>query len=180
MAKQYSGGAQRDGMNFIMIAVIAIVLVLGVITVYKSISTTKKQDKLDSYNATITERADTLGMEVDEFLALYGLSDSGLKGSDSEQDAYEKMTLANYVKYSGGTELTEADLDEFKAAMGDQLGDTEVTMDTTDMTAKAMYSSYMQQKQEEEQAAQQAAQDAPAAVEADADDTATVEVPAEE
>ena len=173
MAKQYSGGNQRDGMGFIMIAVIVIVIILGVIAVYKSISTTKKKDKLDNYNATITERADTLGMEADEFLALYGLSDSGLKGSDSEQDAYDKMTLANYVKYSSGTELPEADLDDFKKAMGDQLGDAEVTLDTTDMNVKAMYSSYAQQKQEEEQAAQQAAQEEPAAAGVDTDGAET-------
>ena len=35
------------------------------------------------------------------------------------------LTLANYAKYSSGTELTEADLDDFKEAMGDQLGDAE-------------------------------------------------------
>lgn len=180
MAKQYSGSNQKDSMSIIMIAVIVVVLALGAVAIYKSVSTTKKQDKLDSYNATITERADTLGMEADEFLALYGLSESGLKGSDSEQDAYEKMTLANYVKYSSGTELTEAELDEFKAAMADQLGDAEATLDTTDMTVKAVYSSYAQQKQEEEQAAQQAAQEEPAAVEADTDDAESAEVPAEE
>lgn len=179
MAKKYSANNSGSGMNVIMIAVIAVVLVLGVFAVYRSINTTRKQDKLDNYNATIAERADTLGMEADEFLALYGLADSGLKGSNSEQEAYEKMTLANYVKYSGGAELTEADLDEFKAAMGDQLGDIEVTMDTTDMTAKAMYSSYVQQKQEEEQAAQQAANEASAAVDVE-EAEATAEVPAEE
>ena len=177
MAKNYSENKPGSGLNFIMIAVIAVVLALGVYAVYGSVTKTRKQDKLDNYNATIAQRADTLGMEADEFLKLYGLSDSGLKGSDSEQTAYEKMTLANYVKYSSGSELTDADLAEFKEKMGDQLGEIEVSMDSTDMTLKAMYASYVQQKQEEEQAAQQAASEAAGT---DAANAESVEIPAGE
>ena len=160
MAKKYGANNTGGNLNFIMIAVIAVVLALGIYAIYNSVHKTRKQDKLDNYNATIAQRADTLGLEADEFLKLYGLSDSGLKGSDSEQTAYEKMTLANYVKYSSGSELTDADLEEFKEKMGDQLGDVEVAPDSTDMTLKGLYSSYAQQKAEEEQAAQQAASEA--------------------
>lgn len=162
MAKKYNANMQGGGLNFIMIAVIAVVLALGVYAIYSSVHTKKKQDKLDNYNATIAQRADILGMEAEEFLELYGLGDSGLKGSDSEQSAYEKMTLANYVKYSSGAELTDEDLAEFKEKMGAQLGDIEATADSTDMTVKGLYSTYAQQKKEEEQAASEAANAQPA------------------
>lgn len=165
MAKKYSANNSGRGVTAVMILIIAVVFVLGAFTVYNSVHTSKLKDKLDSYNATITQRADALGMETEDFLKLYGLADSGLKGSDSEQDAYEKMTLANYVKYSkGGTELTEDELAEFKDEMAEQIksmGITdEITPETTDLAVKGLYAQYAQQKQEEAQAAQEAAQSA--------------------
>ena len=174
MARKYSSNNSGKGITAIMIAIIAVVLALGIFAVYRTVATTSLQNKLDTYSATIAQRADAVGMETEDFLSLYGLSDSGLKGSDNEQDAYEKMTLGNYVKFNSGTTLTEEEFNEFKEAT--EL-EEDVTMDTTDMTVKVQYASYVQQQQEEAQAAEQAAQELE--IEPETDDDAAAEAEAE-
>ncbi len=146
MATKKSAANSGMGINIIMVAIIAVVFILGAYAVYTTISGNVKENNLESYNATIAERADTLGMETGEFLKIYGLADSGLKGSDNEQLLYEKMTLGNYVKYAKGTAPTLAELKAFKEAV--EL-DQDVTLDTTDLNIKYQYMTYLDSLEQE-------------------------------
>lgn len=180
MAKKFNAKGSGASITKIMAGAVVVVLALGVYAVYGQISTNIKDKKLAEYNATIAQRADSLGMEADEFLELYGLKDSGLTGKNNEKDAYDKMTLANYVKFNnnGNGTLSEEEFAEFKASdvfaafkAQENSGITDdITMDSDSAELKSAYSAYMQQKQQEAEAAQQAAQqNADAGVSADTD-----------
>lgn len=151
MAKKFTSNTSGNNMSKIMIAVIAVVLALGVFAVAGVIRDGAKkrahealEEKLNSFSATIGERADSMGMEFDEFLAYYGIEDADLKANDEEQKAYEQMTLKNYVKFYMGSELTESEFEAFKASA--EVAD-DVTIDTTDAAVKTQYMLYYQEQQ---------------------------------
>ena len=155
MARSYNNSGR--GLMGISILVILIVLALGIFAVVKSSTARNQASKLESYNATIAERADAMGYEVNDFLAAYGLSDSGLTGKENESEAYNAMTLSNYVKFYNGTAPTEAEFAAFKAATPDVAKDA--TLDSTDGTVKYAYMTYLQEQQEAAQAAQSQAKE---------------------
>ncbi len=150
MARSYSNSGR--GLMGISIVIILVVLALGIFAVVKSSTARNQKSKLESYNATIAERADAMGYEVNDFLAAYGLSDSGFTGKENESEAYNAMTLSNYVKFYNGTAPTEAEFEAFKAANADVAKDA--TLDSTDGTVKYAYMTYLQEQQEAAQAAQ--------------------------
>ena len=155
MARSYNNSGR--GLMGISIVIILVVLALGIFAVVKSSTARNKTSNLDNYNATIAERADAMGYELNDFLAAYGLTDSGLKGSDNESQAYSAMTISNYVKFFTGKAPTEEEFAAFKAATPEVASD--ITLDSTDSAAKYAYQTYLQQKQEAEQAAQSQSQE---------------------
>lgn len=151
MAKKFTSKASSNSISKIMIAVIAVVLALGVYAVIGVVrdgaarrAHEALQEKLNSFSATIGERADSLGMEFDEFVEYYGIEDADLNANDEEQKAYEQMSLKNYVKFYMGSELTDSDFEEFKTSAG--VAD-DVTIDTTDAAVKTQYMMYYQEQQ---------------------------------
>ncbi len=181
MARKYSSNHSGKGFTFAMVAIIVVVFALGVYAVYGTVADGIKekraaamQEKLASGAATIEERADSMGMEVDEFLKTYGLTDSGLAGSDAEANMYDKMTIGNFAKYNG-TAFTEDTFNEFKAAAG--LGD-DVTMDSKDSNVKSAYVTYLQQQQAE-QATESADADVDTEQDAEADTQSDTEADTE-
>ena len=150
-SKKITSKVSGNSITKLMIAIIVVVLVLGAVAVAGVIKDGAKkrkhealQEKLNSFSATIGERADSLGMEFDEFLNYYGIKDAALNEKDEEQKAYEQMTLKNYVKFYIGSELTDSEFDEFKKSQG--VAD-DVTIDTTDAAVKTQYMLYYQEKQ---------------------------------
>ena len=176
MAKKFTSKASGNNISKIMIGVIVVVLGLGAYAVAGVIKDGAKQrkhealqEKLNSLSATIGERADSMGMEFDEFLAYYGIKDADLNENDEEQKAYEQMNLKNYVKFYTGSELTDSDFEEFKKS-ADVADD--VKIDTTDETVKTQYMLYYQEQQNAASAADTAMDPSTAVVtdtEADAD-----------
>lgn len=163
-------------LTIVMIVVIAAVFALGVWAVWGTISTNVRNNQLSNgAEPTVAELADQSGMEVEDFLAQYGVSDKGLNGKSLLSEMTDPMTLSNYASFMG-ISLTEADFAEFKSE--NEIGD-DVTMDTTDADIKSKYYMYEYQKQMEEQAAQQAASEAETAEAADTAAEAT-EAPAAE
>ena len=180
MAKKFTSNTSGNNLSKIMIAVIVVVLALGVFAVAGVVRDGAKrrahealEEKLNSFSATIGERADSLGMEFDEFLDYYGIKDADLKANDEEQKAYEQMSLKNYVKFYIGSELTEEEFKEFKTS--EDVGD-DVTIDTTDTTVKTQYMLYYQEKQNAASAADAAlGEDALISTDTDADVDVDVE-----
>ena len=146
------------GITGIMSVIIAIVLVLGIVAVTQTVGARRKAKlaeekaaRVASGNGTIAETADVNGYTLDEYLAMYGLSDSGVSGDEHISEVLDKLTIANYVKLQTGTALTEEELAEIKAAKS--LAD-DVTLDSTDNAVKIAYDEYNDEKKAAEQAAQ--------------------------
>lgn len=151
MAKNFvSKKVSGNSISKLMIAVIVVVFALGVFAVSGVIKDGIKrrahealQERLNSNSATIGERADYMGMELDEFFTYCGLENAGLSAKDEEQKAYEKMPLRNFAKLNG-IEITDDEFKEFKTSL--ELGD-DVTIDTTDLDIKSQYMMYYQMQQ---------------------------------
>lgn len=164
MAKKYSSNTSGNSLVIVMIVVIVAVLALGVWAVWGTIFTNVRNNQLaNGAEPTVEELSDQSGMEIDEFLAQYGVADQGLDGSSLMSEMTDPMTLTNYASFMG-VSLTEDDFADFKTT--NEIAD-DVTMDTTDPDIKSQYYMYAYQKQMEEQAAAQAASEASADTAAD-------------
>lgn len=175
MAKRYSSNTSGNSLMIVMIVVIIAVLALGIWAVWGTISTNVRNNQLaNGAEPTVEELSDQSGMEIDEFLAQYGVADQGLDGSSLMSEMTDPMTLTNYASFMG-VSLTEDDFADFKTK--NEIAD-DVTMDTTDPDIKSQYYMYAYQKQTEEQAAEQAASEASADTADTAADTATTDTTA--
>lgn len=175
MAKRYSSNTSGNSLMIVMIVVIVAVLALGIWAVWGTISTNVRNNQLaNGAEPTVEELSDQSGMEIDEFLAQYGVADQGLDGSSLMSEMTDPMTLTNYASFMG-VSLTEDDFADFKTT--NEIAD-DVTMDTTDPDIKSQYYMYAYQKQMEEQAAEQAASEASADTADTAADTATTDTTA--
>lgn len=173
------------GISGIMGVIVAIVLVLGIIAVSQVVSkkhqaklAAEKAARVADGTASISEYADYYGYTLDEYLAKYDLSDSGISGNEQLSAMYDKLTIENYVKLQTGTALTEEELAEIKADQG--LAD-DVTLDSTDADVKTAYDNYISAKEEAEQAAQSQSLEMDGGIDTSIDDSADVseEIPAE-
>lgn len=160
MTKNTSG----KSLTAIMAAVVVVVLGLGVWAVAPIISENVKENqqiaaqqesyekytRVSSGASNVGEMADLSGMEVEDFLALYGVADAGFNGDTAQADFDAKITLAKYAEFYNGAAPTEEEWAEFKTAK--ELGD-DVTMDTLDTTVKSDYIAYVAEKKAAEEAA---------------------------
>ena len=152
MAKNYSSRRSGGSVNFIMVAVIIVVLALAVVAVWGPIQSNYKQNRVSEGPQTVGDYADYMGLEYNEFLDMYGLTDgNGITKKDDISTLMNVMTLGNWSKFYSGTELTDEELAAFKADQG--LGD-DVTNDTLDPEVNQKYATYAQAKQAAEQASQ--------------------------
>lgn len=159
MAKKYSSNSSGNMLTVIMVIVVAAVLALGIWAVWQPLSTNIRNNQLSNgAEPTVAELADQSGMEVEDFLAQYGVADKGLNGKSLLSELTEPMTLLNYATFMG-ISLTDEDFAAFKLA--NELGD-DVTKDTTDADVKSKYYMYAYQKQMAEQQAADDASNAPA------------------
>lgn len=155
MAKRYSSHTSANSLTIIMIVVVVAVLALGIWAVWGPIASNVRNNQLaNGAEPTVEELADQSGMEVNDFLAQYGVADNGLDGSSLMSEMTDPMTLTNYATFMG-VSLTDEEFAEFKTQ--NEIAD-DVTKDTTDPDIKSQYYMYAYQKQMEEQAAQQAAE----------------------
>lgn len=175
MAKNYSSRRSGGSVNFIMAAVIIVVLALAVVAVWGPIQSNYKQNRVSEGPQTVGDYADYMGLEYNEFLDMYGLTDgNGITKKDDISTLMDVMTLGNWSKFYSGTEITDEELAAFKADQG--LGD-DVTKDTLDPEVNQKYATYAQAKQAAEQASQapadsSATTDAAASTDASTADTA--------
>ena len=172
------------GLTGIMVVIIAVVLVLGIIAVSQVVGEKRKARlaeeraaRIADGTAVISELADSEGYTLDEFLAMYGLSDSGVSGNERIYDVMDKLTIANYVKLQTGAALTEEELAELKTAKG--LAD-DVTLDSTDNDVKTAYDSYKAEQDAAAQAAQSQANEMNGGIDTDAEAADAVEAPGTE
>lgn len=100
--------------NAIIFIVIAVVLGLGVYTVYGKISTNIESRAIESGETeqTVKYAADEAGMTIDEFLEEYGLTDTDVNAKTPVSEMVTYMTVENFAKYNG------QELDEFLEQYG--------------------------------------------------------------
>ncbi|MGN0163041.1 MAG: hypothetical protein ACI4EA_05595 [Candidatus Ornithomonoglobus sp.] len=165
MARRNASGSM---MTVISVAIIVIVLALGVFAVSGKISTNINVNKAAKGDSSIGYAADQAGMELEDYLAQYGLTTDEVKEKDSVIDVANKMTLENFAKFAWGVELTDEEFEAFKADQ--EIGD-DVTKDTKDEEVRSKFNTYESAKQ----AAEEAAENAEADLEADTADTEAVE-----
>lgn len=156
-------------MTVISAAIIIVVLALGIFAVSGKISTNINVNKASQGDSTIGYAADQAGMELEDYLAQYGLTTDDVKSKDSVIDAANKMTLENFAKFAWGVELTDEEFEAFKA---DQEIGEEVTKDTKDEEVRSKFNTYQSAKQAAEEAAKEDADNAE--TETDTVDTDTV------
>jgi hypothetical protein len=151
MARRYSSNPSGNMMTIVMGAIIVVVLALGVVAISGKVSTNLSQNRLNGNGtATVADVADQAGMEVEDYIKQYGLTDEdGVKGKDSVMDMADKLTLENFAKFAYGVELTD---DEFDAFKQDQEIADDVTKDTKDSDVKDKFSLYESAKQAAEEA----------------------------
>ena len=177
MARKYSSNSSGNVMTVILVLIVVVVLGLGVFAVSSKVSDNLRQNRLDAGSMKIADLADQAGMEVEDYLAEYGLtSEDGITGKSEPAEMAEKLTLENYSKFYWGREMTDDEFNGFKASQ--EIGD-DVTKDTKDSEVKSKYNTYASEKQAEEQAAEQAAQESAAAGEADTSVDVTTDEAAE-
>ena len=137
----------KSKLTLIMVAVVAIVLVLGGIAVYEPIKTSIEQNKVeDTYmrlysgTGTVSDIAEVSGMSVDELLAMYGITaEDNITAETNMADFENAMTLAKYCEYMGIT-YTDEDFATYKTE--NELGD-DVTVETKDPEVKAGFTAYI-------------------------------------
>lgn len=161
----------KNKLTWIMAAVVAVVLVLGVVAVFEPLKTSISQNKVeDMYmrlstgTGTVSDISDALGMSTDELLASYGVAaEDNITADSSMKDFENAITLAKYCEYMG-IALSEADFAAYKAE--NELGD-DVTVETKSPEVKEGFMTYMYEKQQAEAEAAEAAEaeaEAPAEV----------------
>lgn len=156
----------KSKLPLIMALVVAVVLVLGVFAVYEPLKTSITQNKqedmfmrLSTGTGTVSDIADLSGMSVDELIAAYGVAEDGITGDTNMKDFENAMTFTKYCEYMGLV-YTDEDFAAYKAE--NNLGD-DVTVDTKDPEVKTGFATYMNEKQQAEEAAAEG-EEAPAEV----------------
>lgn len=172
MARRYSSNASGSMMTVISVAIIVVVLALGIFAVSGKISTNINVNKAAKGDSSIGYAADQAGMELEDYLAQYGLTSDDAKAKDSVMDVANKMTLENFAKFAWGVELTDEEFAAFKADQ--EIGD-DVTKDTKDEEVRNKFNTYQSAKKAEEEAAQNAESEAGASVNAELDTEAAAE-----
>ena len=145
-----------NGFAWLLVLAVVIVLGLGVFAVYGTFADMagkkadeKLSERIQSGEATVTELADAQGMNADEFIKAYNLSDEdGINADSSMTEFSEKITLKQFCEFAG-ISYTDFDFDMYKVQAG--LGD-DVTAETTDMNIKSGFASYMYEKEQQEAA----------------------------
>lgn len=153
-------GRSKSPMPIVLAAVVAVVLALAVVAVWNPISTGVRNRSMNNGGtiSNVADIADKSGMEVEDFIAQYGLTaEDGITGKSEIQEMANKLTLENYSKFYWGIELTDEEFDAFKAKA--ELGD-DVAKDSKDSEVKSKFDTYASEKQAEEQAAQASAEPA--------------------
>ena len=161
-----SNNSGKSKLSLIMAAVVAVVLVLGVIAVYEPLKASVAQNKLEEMfmrysmgEASVSDIADMSGMSVDELLATYGVADAGITADSNMKDFENAMTFAKYCEYMG-VAYKDEDFAAYKAEK--ELGD-DVTVETKDPEVKSGFATYMNEKQQAAEAAVEG-EEAPAEV----------------
>ncbi|MDD6763797.1 MAG: hypothetical protein PUD92_09325 [Clostridiales bacterium] len=172
MARRYSSNASGSMMTVISVAIIVVVLALGIFAVSGKISTNINVNKAAKGDSSIGYAADQAGMELEDYLAQYGLTSDDAKAKDSVMDVANKMTLENFAKFAWGVELTDEEFAAFKADQ--EIGD-DVTKDTKDEEVRNKFNTYQSAKKAEEEAAKNAESEAGASVNAELDTEAAAE-----
>lgn len=172
MARRYSSNASGSMMTVISVAIIVVVLALGIFAVSGKISTNINVNKAAKGDSSIGYAADQAGMELEDYLAQYGLTSDDAKAKDSVMDVANKMTLENFAKFAWGVELTDEEFAAFKADQ--EIGD-DVTKDTKDEEVRNKFNTYESAKKAEEEAAKNAESEAGASVNAELDTEAAAE-----
>ncbi len=141
---------RRDFSVVIMVLVIVAVAVLGGFAIAPTIKTSLDEknaqqitERMMNGTATVADYADMSGMEIDEFLAQYGLTADDAGENENIMTLAEKMTLENYCSFMGLTYTDEA-LEAYKAENEDA---KDITKDTKDTEQKAAFASYLQAQQ---------------------------------
>lgn len=174
MAKNTS----EKNLKIAMAAVIAVVLALGVAALYPVVTQNvrdrkaieqlmaqqTRQGKIDEGESNVAEIAETKGMEVEELLEYYNVTEAGLNGESAQADFEAQLTFKKYVEFKGKEVPTEEAWAEFKTAKAIA---EDVTMDTLDENVKTTYMTYLEEKEAAEAEASAA------------EDTADAETPAE-
>ncbi|MGN0180898.1 MAG: hypothetical protein ACI4DP_00545 [Candidatus Ornithomonoglobus sp.] len=173
MARRNASGSM---MTVISVAIIVVVLALGVFAVSGKISTNINVNKAQKGDSSIGYAADQAGMELEDYLAQYGLTADEVKAKDSVMDVANKMTLENFAKFAWGVELTD---EEFEAFKKDQEIGEDVTKDTKDEEVRNKFNTYESAKQAAEEAAENAEAEADAETDTEADPSAETETAAE-
>lgn len=142
---------RRNGniMTIFCVAIIVIVLALGVVAISGRVSSNIDKNRAAKGDSSIGYAADQAGMELNDYLAQYGLTTDDVKAKDSVMDVANKMTLENFAKFAWGVELTD---EEFAAFKADQEIAEDVTKDTMDAEVRDKFNVYESAKQAEEQA----------------------------
>ncbi len=159
-----SNNSGKNKLSIIMAAVVAVVLVLGVVAIYEPVKTSITQNKQEELlmrlamrTGTVSDIADFSGMSVDELLSSFGVAEEGITADTDMKDFENAMTFAKYCEYMGLV-YTDEDFAAYKAE--NNLGD-DVTVDTKDPEVKTGFATYMNEKQ---QAAEAEGEEAPAEV----------------
>lgn len=160
-----SNKKKADVSVIVMVLVVIAVLVLGGFAVAPKIKETmairqseQLSERVQNGTATVSDLANSEGMQFDEYLAKYEVKD--VKKDTNMVDFMEKLTLKNYCTFAG-VEYSDEALEEYKAlaeAAEDAEKDdkeekeekAEITADTTDMEAKYGFAQYLYAKQQEE------------------------------
>jgi hypothetical protein len=167
MSRKFSSNSSGNVFMIPLVLIVVVVLGLGIYAVSGKISGNVRQNRIDGGNSRVEDIADQSGMEIDDFLAQYGLtSEDGITGKSTPTEMAQKLTLENYSSFMWGRELTDDEFNEFKTSQ--EIGD-DVTKDTVDSEVKSKYDAYAYEKNAEEEAAQ-------ATASAEQDGTAGVDV----
>ncbi len=161
---------KADVSVIIMVLVVVAVLVLGGFAVAPKIKETmatrqaeQLAERMQNGTATVSDLANSEGMNFDELLVKYELSADDVKEDTLLSEFEEKLTLKNFCTYVGVeysdealeeyktyAETAEATEEETEEAKEDEKEKVEITADTTDMQIKYDVASYLYSLQQEE------------------------------
>lgn len=139
----------------IMVLVVIAVLVLGGFAIAPKVKTVvevKKQEKMmeriEAGQGTVEDYATLyLGVTPDELIKQTGLS--GINKATLMSEVEEKMTLKNFCSVYA-LDYSDEDVEEFKTFYAENLPEgtekVEISADTTDITAKQLYASFISEK----------------------------------
>lgn len=104
-------------LNLIMCVVIIVILAIGIYATYGKLSVSLKDKAVESgqAEATVEYLARKADLEVEDYLAQYGLELSDtISKNTTETEMMDNMTLENYLKYNGGEQTAEEVLEGTK------------------------------------------------------------------